>query len=107
MKSLFVMIGAFCCASSIAQSNDAIEKCEDYSRIAGSIMESRQSGEKMSALMKVAAEMGAISDALKLLVIKAYQEPQFRTQPNRAQAATEFENGAYLECITRANERNK
>jgi len=83
-----------------AQSQNVLERCEDYASVARDIMVERQSGRLMSEMMRRADGMADLADLAKTLVIDAYKKPAFRTAQHQSRAIAEFQNDAYLECVT-------
>lgn len=82
----------------VAEERNPKFQCERLSKVAATIMESRQSGASMSSLMSANDEtsVGKLFDSI---VILAYESPRYLTTGMQKQSVEEFENSAYLKCI--------
>lgn len=88
-------------ASDASASGRTLEQCKDVSNLARSIMEKRQSGEKMSAMMDAAAsiEDEVVSKGAQELIIMAFENPAYSTTEFQERATLKFENDMYLICV--------
>lgn len=85
-----------------AQSDRVLTLCGEIETAAAAAMEARQEGVPISTLMKAYLDLSgneAQASLSKQIVIKAYEEPLWRTQESKERAITEYGNDAYLECI--------
>ena len=78
------------------------EFCTEIAGLAEVIMEGRQNGTPMPAMMDVAAqgndtEMNRITEAL---IIDAFGHPRYSTDRVKQGTIGDFANSAYLSCIT-------
>lgn len=81
-----------------AMAEDKTAVCDDVNALAESIMGSRQAGVDMAKMMAVAKESG-IEKLARVLIIAAYEQPQFHGEDYRRKAVSEFKNKVYLQCI--------
>ena len=78
------------------------EFCTEIAGLAEVIMEGRQNGTPMPAMMDVAAqgndtEMNRITEAL---IIDAFGHPRYSTERVKQRTIGDFADSAYLSCIT-------
>jgi len=78
------------------------EFCTGIAGLAEAVMEGRQNGTPMPAMMDVAAqgndsEMNRITEAL---IIDAFGHPRYSTERVKQSTIGDFANSAYLSCIT-------
>ncbi|MGE8515776.1 MAG: hypothetical protein ACN6OM_04120 [Alcaligenes nematophilus] len=85
-------------ANSVDGSRDICDFVGDFSK---SVMLARQSGVPAQELMApLKKDDGAkYVDTLKRIVVSAYNVPLFRTEDEKEEAITEFQNTWYLSCI--------
>lgn len=89
MKKLLIAL-----ALTAATTAQAETICETYSGLAGSIMDSRQSGASMATVIAVVRE-----DAYATQIAKtAYEQPRWHTDESRQRAIEDFRDAVYLEC---------
>lgn len=75
-------------------------QCDELSKMAGRIMDSRQSGVPINDMLSVLDEHGGnASSILRRWTIEAYKEPLYSTDENKRIAITEFQNEAMILCI--------
>lgn len=75
--------------------DDALELCAVKSRVAGSVMDLRQMGDRMSQLV----ERFKDDAAMVAMVMAAYEVPRYSGEGARAQASLDFENDYYQHCL--------
>lgn len=73
------------------------DRCKTWSGMAETIMKARQVGAPMSELMDAAEE--ANSEAMKKIVIMAYEKPRFSAEEVQKRSTDEFRDEIYLACI--------
>ena len=92
------LIGAT--APAIAQDDDY---CRRFARLAGSVMDARQSGADISEMLDHASEYAETNPRIvelnRVLVLTAFETPRFRTEKNQKRAISEFRNAMHLNCL--------
>lgn len=78
------------------------EFCTEIAGLAEVIMEGRQNGTPMHAMMDVAARVSdpAMNSATETLVIDAFSHPRYSTAQYKQNTIGDFADSAYLSCIT-------
>lgn len=74
-------------------------RCEKVAELAEMIMNARQEGVPMVAMMKNSSPGEGASDLSRMLIVAAYEKPGFSTKENRRRAVVEFQNDVYLQCV--------
>lgn len=78
------------------EQNKELEMCKAFERLAGSVMEARQSNTSMSVLVDAVK-----GDKISLAMIQdAYRQPVYRVQANKESAVNEFKNTVFKTCYT-------
>jgi len=75
--------------------------CENHSALAATIMQQRQAGVSMNAVMPLAKG----DRSAEKMVQAAFRSKQRETDKARAQAASDFENAVYAGCMNGAPRR--
>lgn len=96
MKKL--LIAAAMTLSLGAAADEKADTCSDINALAESIMSSRQAGVDMAKMMTVAKNSG-IEKLARILIIAAYEQPQFNGEDYRRKSVAEFKNKVYLQCV--------
>ena len=82
----------------------AEDVCAALGTLAGGIMQQRQNGAAMSEMMARAASATdapqPLLDLTRALIIGAFNQPQWGSPENKAEAVTKFRNQVELECYT-------
>lgn len=78
------------------------EFCTEIAGLAEVIMEGRQNGTPMHAMMDVAARGSdpVMNSATETLVIDAFSRPRYGTEQYKQMTISDFADSAYLSCIT-------
>lgn len=79
------------------------EACKMVGTLAGAIMKHRQAETPMSTLMATLEKTVSSEesrDAVRKVIILAYQKPGYRTEENKQNAIDEFVNQAELVCYS-------
>ncbi len=79
------------------QAEDWKSICGSYAQLAVTIMDGRQSGVPMSALMSALADP-SIKEQAENIIISAYEVPRYRTKEMHKRAGEEFRDEVYLDC---------
>ena len=101
MKQLIIALAllippSFVSADEGAQWDDP---CALLGGLAKEVMDARQAGTPMSALMQQFTKaLPGLSEAHKSFLISAYEEPQWNSEAKRADAANRFRNEFELKC---------
>ncbi len=100
MKKLILTLICVVGLSSVAYSDDTHETCKRVEQIAGVIMEKRQAGASMSAMIDATNSVESSSKNLLNKIIKdAYDYPRYSSEEYRQEAVSEFENKYYGICL--------
>lgn len=75
-----------------------IGACKALSEAARTIRERRNEGVSMSQMMEVNVDP-IIHDAVRAIIVAAYEEPRYTTSEVRLRSEQDFENETYLACI--------
>lgn len=96
MKKLIVCALIGFAGSAIA----ADSSCDAYSETARSIMDGRQNGVTIKQSMAIAnaAPNSELKEFVRSIVILAYEQPAYSTEPTKRKAIDEFGNKFSLEC---------
>lgn len=86
-------------AEMAAADDEKMKLCKTYSETASMIMQARQGGDDMGAMMQAMGQ----SKIGRQLIVDAFAKPGFRTPENQKQAVSEFANDAYLACARETN----
>ena len=92
MKALIILI-LILIAPHVAPADD--DFCEQLTKLAGVVMESRQVGVTILELKEILEEDPIAMD----LAVLAYQYPRYRSEEFQQEAIDEFRNEVYLVCI--------
>lgn len=78
------------------------EFCTEIAGLAEVIMEGRQNGTPMHAMMDVAAQGSdpAMNSATEALIIDAFSHPRYSAERYKQNTISDFADSAYLSCIT-------
>src|SRR5699024_2916935 len=78
------------------------EFCTEIAGLAEVIMEGRQNGTPMPAMMNVAAQGSdkEINSVMEALIIDAFSHPRYSTERVKQSTIGDFADSAYLSCIT-------
>jgi len=79
----------------LSGSAGAANDCTYAAQVARAIMETRQSGVSIIKSMEIAKD----SEAVKAMVLMAYEKPRFSSDRYQAEAASDFETEIYLICV--------
>lgn len=93
-----VLIATALPSTAVAQETDDQTYCERIEGLARQIMESRQNGASMSAMMKIAAQQGDLADLFQGITLEAYERPVMRVEENQQFAIDQFANRWSLLC---------
>ena len=96
----------FIIASSQTNADILTDNCTAIGDLARNIMEKRQSGTDMSAMMSVVeklADENPIKGIGKTIVIMAYEMPLFSLDENKRQTISEFANQVQVKCYQGAS----
>lgn len=74
-----------------------LEDCKSIEMLSTVIMKSRQNNVPMSKIIDVSIAHGNI-EAIKPVIIDAYNQPVFATENYKHQAISKFSNKWFLEC---------
>lgn len=80
----------------VAATNTYAMDCKYLSEVAHRVMEVRQAGYPMADLVEAAEQDGALA---KALVIEAYKRNQYSSNEYKENAANEFSNEVYMQCL--------
>lgn len=95
MKIALPIVAVVLATSSSAEANKMTEQCSEIAKLASTIMDGRQNGVSMSAMMDVADGQ----ELSQTLIIKAFEDFNRPTSKGKQEAVTEFSNQWYLECV--------
>lgn len=101
LLALSGLVLAGCDKSEIAQVSSDSKNCDVFATLAHNIMDGRQSGLSMKESMDIAERSNlpdSLKEAVKSIVISAYERPRFSTEQMKAREVSEFENRYYLVC---------
>jgi soluble P-type ATPase len=104
MKILIVAMAILAALSTTASAE--LTECKSHSYLAGEVMNSRQSGQQMAAvidIVKAEADNSRLVQLAQLIVVDAYESPRFSTENYKARAISEFKNKWYLRCFKAQN----
>ncbi|MCB5199055.1 hypothetical protein LGQ03_07365 [Loktanella sp. TSTF-M6] len=92
-----LMLSASFATESFAQDGSADERasCANYGDLAESIMSNRQLGIALSQMMAVSEG----NETFEMMVMRAYDVPQFSSEGMRSDAASRFRNEIEIECF--------
>src|SRR5690554_3544091 len=78
------------------------EFCTGIAGLAEAVMEGRQNGTPMPAMMDVAAQGSdkEINSVMEALIIDAFSHPRYSTERVKQSTIGDFADSAYLSCIT-------
>src|SRR5690625_3126518 len=78
------------------------EFCTEIAGLAEAVMEGRQNGTPMPAMMDVAAQGSdkEINSVMEALIIEAFSHPRYSTERVKQSTIGDFADSAYLSCIT-------
>jgi len=107
IAAVVMVIACLAASATQAQTPETLKVCKDVSHMARDIMEVRQKGAPMSEMMELTAAGDLLDGINKILVVRAYDVPQFQTEPSRLRAVQEFENDSYLRCYKLRTEAGK
>lgn len=89
MKKLIIALAFM--ATTTAQAETI---CESYSGLAETIMDGRQTGTPMAAMIAIVSD-----DAYATHMVRtAYDQPRWHTGENQQRAIEDFRDAVYLEC---------
>lgn len=74
--------------------------CTVIEKHATVVMNSRQSGMKLSEMLKIMKDAYSVQ-----VVIRAYKTPRYNSEKYQLRAANEFANTLHLECLESKNEK--
>jgi len=83
------------------QTANAVDLCESHSGFAEAVMYQRQSGAPITKLLNAIKKSEADAqgkEALKNIVLMAYNSPKYYSQTMKDAAESEFANKVYLLC---------
>lgn len=96
MKKLIVIVSIFLImVSSVIAKETADEICPALEKLAGKIMDLRQSGIPMSVVVGKIQRKDLFLD----LVIEAYNTPKYETYKYQENAILKFKNTVYKRCV--------
>jgi hypothetical protein len=100
MKKLIIAIITVVFMFSVSFANAGVD-CEKIEKLARAIMEKRQDGYQMSTLMGVMNKNDneAAKNILKIMIIDAYDYPNYSTVEMERETITEFGNKYYKHCV--------
>jgi len=75
--------------------SDKASSCKKISELAGRYMDLRQSGVPMADIYGTANG----SELLELMIVQAYEKPQFGTEKYKLEQVSKFKNEWFLSCI--------
>lgn len=109
MKKLILCLLLICCFASVSiagESNvpdseevDIEQFCISRAELGAVIMEKRQSGVKMSVMIKVLDKDSIIRDEIISLIQAAYNTPLYHMRENKQRAVNEFSNKVLSKCL--------
>ena len=96
MKKIILTVLLASAAMGNNNNNNNAAVCKDYAKLGKVSMQLRQNG------LSVVDAIGTIKHhELDFIIIEAYKEPRWHTKERKNEAAVEFENRVYLDCIRR------
>lgn len=96
MRKLFLAL-VIAAATPVAAEEEKTH-CEQVSRLATFVMESRQEGMSLSDVLSLAKGM-VIEKTVKIMAMQAYDVPRFNMPENQKIRVTEFANEWHLSCL--------
>ena len=94
IKALIV-VSAFLGMTNLALAEPAKKTlCESIESLATVVMEARQSGVKLSDMLK-----GDKEDLVVAIIIEAYEEPRWLTKESKEKSVVDFANEVMLACV--------
>lgn len=98
-KIIITIITMVIITTAIATAKEWQEQCGDITRLAGTIMETRQLGASMQSMM----ESLSMEDQKNFgaMVVDAYEQPLFSTPEYRKETVEKFKNKWCLYCVKR------
>lgn len=83
-----------------AETDEKIEKCKSVAGVAELIMQGRQAGIEMEALITIVqtGEDANANKVIKLMIIEAYDSPRYSTPEYIRRAMIDFKNKWFLFC---------
>lgn len=98
IRAALLLVFAAAGAAAAGPSGQVVTECDPYAALAREIMQNRQAGIPMRKVMEVVGKTPETA-YVRTLVVEAYDQPAYVTEPHQARAVTEFENKAYSACI--------
>ena len=100
MKKLLIGLVLSVAMSAPVFASDAIEQCKAFEELASSIMGARQSNVSIVKSLEIAGD----NEAMKSIVMDAYEQGAMSYEPNKVRQRAEFANKWAMLCI-KANSR--
>lgn len=97
--SLLAMLLVSTASFAARPSQETLEFCGVISKLANSVMTSRQNGVAMSKLMQAKVSDEAMNDLGALMIEQAYDSPAYGSPEYKQKAATDFENSWFSNCL--------
>ena len=95
MKKLLIVLALSVAVSAPAFASDVIEQCKSVERLAGSIMSARQNNVSIVKSLEIAGD----NEAMKSIVMDAYEQGAMSYEPNKVRQRAEFANKWAMFCI--------
>lgn len=100
MKNLLIGLALSAAMTAPVFAIDVIEQCKAFEELAGSIMSARQNNVSIVKSLEIAGD----NEAMKSIVMGAYEQGAMSYEPNKVRQRAEFANKWAMLCI-KANSR--
>ena len=100
MKKILIGVVLSVATSAPVFASDVIEQCKAFEELAGSIMSARQNNVSIVKSLEIAGD----NEAMKSIVMDAYEQGAMSYEPNKVRQRAEFANKWAMLCI-KANSR--
>lgn len=92
---LLISFGVNASYAEVPSKKDPVSVCGSVEKLAGVIMENRQSGTSMSHLMKIAKDTKMAEE----MIIEAYEQSRFSTESFQKKSIENFKSRWFLKCF--------
>lgn len=99
MRKILILLAALTAtAPAQAQSRDVQAYCSSIGQFARTVMENRQAGQTMAAMMAVKAPSADFQQLGETLIAAAFREPVGETEEQKQRAVNAFERSTTAAC---------
>ena len=100
MKKLVICLVSLVVFSGVSFANDS-ENCKSIANFAAVVMEKRQAGTAMDAMIDLihgSESDNGLRKVLESIILRAYENPRYGTEEFKKRSVNDFRNDIYVEC---------